>query len=172
MSNATHRLKILPEFYQAVALGVKTFEIRKNDRNYKVGDTLELVAHFNGENIGDVALVCDVVFITDYEQKPGYVVMAIHYLGEALISDDICHGAMKIPVGGWIDVDTVCDPQTKFIVRFLDGNAIIVNELNAARACVRAAWVRMHQGSSTRKQLDVFSVSLYREIPSEGVGHE
>lgn len=37
-----HELKILPEYYDAVANGIKTFEIRKNDRNYKVGDTLRL----------------------------------------------------------------------------------------------------------------------------------
>lgn len=37
-----HELKILPEYYDAVANGIKTFEIRKDDRNYKVGDTLRL----------------------------------------------------------------------------------------------------------------------------------
>ena len=37
-----HELKILPEYFKAVAGGVKTFELRKNDRNYKVGDTLLL----------------------------------------------------------------------------------------------------------------------------------
>ena len=37
-----HELKILPEYYDAVVNGIKTFEIRKNDRNYKVGDTLWL----------------------------------------------------------------------------------------------------------------------------------
>lgn len=37
-----HELKIKPEYYDAVANGIKTFEIRKNDRNYAVGDTLRL----------------------------------------------------------------------------------------------------------------------------------
>lgn len=37
-----HRLKLLPEYYDAVANGIKTFEIRKYDRDYKVGDTLHL----------------------------------------------------------------------------------------------------------------------------------
>lgn len=44
---ATHDLKIWPEFFVAlggVGLGRprKTFEIRKNDRNFRVGDTLLL----------------------------------------------------------------------------------------------------------------------------------
>ena len=37
-----HELKISPKYYDAVVNGIKTFEIRKNDRNYSVGDTLRL----------------------------------------------------------------------------------------------------------------------------------
>ena len=37
-----HKLKLLPEYFDAVANGIKTFEIRKYDRDYKVGDTLHL----------------------------------------------------------------------------------------------------------------------------------
>lgn len=37
-----HRLKILPEYFGAQKNRVKTFEIRKNDRNFKVGDRLML----------------------------------------------------------------------------------------------------------------------------------
>lgn len=35
-----HELKIWLRFYEAVVSGVKPFEVRKNDRNFKVGDTL------------------------------------------------------------------------------------------------------------------------------------
>lgn len=38
----THELKILPKYFDAVVNGIKTFEIRKNDRNYSIGDTLWL----------------------------------------------------------------------------------------------------------------------------------
>ena len=37
-----HRLKILHEYFEAQKNRVKTFEIRKNDRNFKVGDSLML----------------------------------------------------------------------------------------------------------------------------------
>nr|WP_319398218.1 DUF3850 domain-containing protein [uncultured Carboxylicivirga sp.] len=37
-----HDLKIYPMYYQAVKLGVKKFEVRYDDRGYKVGDTLML----------------------------------------------------------------------------------------------------------------------------------
>lgn len=38
----THELKILPIYFKAVLEDKKLFEIRKNDRDYKVGDTLKL----------------------------------------------------------------------------------------------------------------------------------
>ena len=38
----THYLKILPEYFGAIRCGVKTFELRRNDRNYQPGDTLVL----------------------------------------------------------------------------------------------------------------------------------
>lgn len=37
-----HRLKIWPNYYNAVTSGLKTFEVRIDDRDYKVGDILEL----------------------------------------------------------------------------------------------------------------------------------
>lgn len=37
-----HDLKILPEYFEAVASGKKKFELRKNDRDYKVHDMFVL----------------------------------------------------------------------------------------------------------------------------------
>jgi hypothetical protein len=38
----THQLKIWPQWFDAVRQGAKTFEIRKDDRNFNVGDELTL----------------------------------------------------------------------------------------------------------------------------------
>lgn len=38
----THELKIWPQFYKLVAEGSKTFEVRKNDRDFQVGDEVKL----------------------------------------------------------------------------------------------------------------------------------
>lgn len=38
-----HELKIWPQYYCRVADGTKTFEVRKNDRGYQPGDTVELI---------------------------------------------------------------------------------------------------------------------------------
>ena len=40
----THEIKILKHFADAVVSGVKTFEVRRNDRGYKVGDEIRFRA--------------------------------------------------------------------------------------------------------------------------------
>lgn len=40
---AEHKIKIRKMYYDAVLSGEKTFEIRKNDRDYKVGDIIHFV---------------------------------------------------------------------------------------------------------------------------------
>lgn len=37
-----HELKIWPQYFAAVSKGIKTFEYRKNDRNFRRGDTVTL----------------------------------------------------------------------------------------------------------------------------------
>ncbi len=78
----THELKILPEYFEAVTSGRKRFEIRKNDRDYKVGDLLYL-REWNADEFTGDSYKAEVTYITDYEQKNGYVVMGIEGLEEA-----------------------------------------------------------------------------------------
>lgn len=71
-----HELKILPEYFSAVAKGLKTFEIRKNDRDYQVGDLLDL-KEWNGEDFTGYSILMQVTYITDYAQVDDYVVLGI-----------------------------------------------------------------------------------------------
>ncbi len=68
----THELKCWPEYYDAVASGAKTFEIRKNDRDYQVGDTLILRRYnpVSKEYTGE-SLVRTVTYIIPLENVPG-----------------------------------------------------------------------------------------------------
>ncbi len=47
-----HQLKILPKWFVDVQTNKKNFEIRKNDRNFKVGDILVLKEYENGTYTG------------------------------------------------------------------------------------------------------------------------
>lgn len=71
-----HELKIKPEYFAAVINGEKTFEIRNNaDRNFQVSDILVLKS-FDGEFNGNF-VERTISYITDFEQKPGYVVLGL-----------------------------------------------------------------------------------------------
>lgn len=73
-----HRLKIYPAFFEAVLSGRKNFEIRNNDRNFKPGDTVTLCeyrpdkADYTGRTTGAA-----IGYVTDFCQKPGYVVFSL-----------------------------------------------------------------------------------------------
>lgn len=73
-----HQLKCWPEYFQAAWVGDKTFEIRKNDRNFKERDEVSLLEYdpkeedYTGRTIHGM-----IRYITDYEQKEGYVVFAL-----------------------------------------------------------------------------------------------
>lgn len=73
-----HELKTEPRFFEASKLGLKLFEIRKNDRNFQVGDKL-LLQEFIPETQEYTGRVVErrITYITDFEQKENYVVMAI-----------------------------------------------------------------------------------------------
>ena len=52
----THRLKVLIKYADAIMNGTKTFEVRKNDRGYEVGDKIVFdVVTTEGYSIGEAA---------------------------------------------------------------------------------------------------------------------
>ncbi|MDZ5757545.1 ASCH/PUA domain-containing protein [Carnobacterium maltaromaticum] len=71
-----HELKIAPCYYEEVIAYRKTFEIRKNDRDFQVGDRVLLKEYINGEYTGRSVMV-KITYLTDYEQKKGYCVFSI-----------------------------------------------------------------------------------------------
>ncbi|EAE7802272.1 DUF3850 domain-containing protein [Listeria monocytogenes] len=75
-----HELKTMSEYFVPVAEGRKTFEIRKNDRDFKIDDYL-LLKEFKDTYTGWVALV-KVIYMTNYEQKNDYVVLGIELDGQ------------------------------------------------------------------------------------------
>ncbi|HEL6781611.1 TPA: DUF3850 domain-containing protein [Listeria monocytogenes] len=72
----THELKILSEYFWDIVVEQKTFEIRKNDRDFQVGDRL-ILKEFKRGKLTRRWIAVEVTYITNYEQKEGYVVMGI-----------------------------------------------------------------------------------------------
>ena len=74
----THELKITPIHFNYLILGAKTFEVRKNDRNYQVGDKLLLkewnFTHYTGREVE--VEVTHILNDPDYCKK-GFVIMSI-----------------------------------------------------------------------------------------------
>ena len=75
----THELKILPQYFQAVWDGIKTFEVRKDDRDYQCGDILVL-REWDGKYTGS-ELDVEVTYIlrnaSRYGLADGYCIMSI-----------------------------------------------------------------------------------------------
>ena len=75
----THNLKILQEYADAKVKGIKPFEIRKNDRDYQVGDLIRYTVIDNNGNIVKHKLsetMWEILYITDYAQKDEYIVFS------------------------------------------------------------------------------------------------
>lgn len=75
-----HELKCWPEYFTPLWRRDKTFEIRLNDRNFQVGDTLVLrewnptYERYTGQHI-----TREVVYVTDFPAglRDGYVCMGL-----------------------------------------------------------------------------------------------
>lgn len=75
-----HEVKLLPEYYEAVLSGDKRFELRKDDRGYRVGDTLRLREWLN-EGYTLRVLDKQIVYVLRDNQceglRPGWCILGI-----------------------------------------------------------------------------------------------
>lgn len=75
-----HELKCWPKYFRDVWTGRKNFEVRKNDRNFQVGDSL-LLMEWNPERekYTGVAVKREIIYILDDPAfvKDGYVIMGL-----------------------------------------------------------------------------------------------
>lgn len=74
-----HTLKVAPGFWWALADETKTFEVRKNDRDYHAGDVLVLWQWLGNKAIEGPIFrrVTYVLYGPQYGVEEGYVVMAV-----------------------------------------------------------------------------------------------
>ena len=84
MKSQHHKIKLLKEYVEPILRGDKTFEITRNDRNYKTGDTVQFlpVENRDGEtvriHIADIEKkVYQIMWLTDFGMQEGYVAFSI-----------------------------------------------------------------------------------------------
>ena len=75
-----HELKILPRYYKAIINNKKTFELRKNKNNYKVGDILILKEYKNEIFTGNECqkkITYILKNVENYGLKKGFVILSL-----------------------------------------------------------------------------------------------
>lgn len=80
-----HELKIVPEYFRAVKEGKKKFEIRKNDRNFKVGEYIDLREYSGDKGYTGNRLCLKIVYMIESDWFPqglkdGYCVLGIEVI--------------------------------------------------------------------------------------------
>lgn len=79
-----HQIKSEPQYFQPVWVGVKVFEVRQNDRNYKLFDEVVLQEwdpderDYTGREIEGY-----IVYLTDFHQHAGWVVFQLNITGRS-----------------------------------------------------------------------------------------
>jgi hypothetical protein len=87
-SYKTHELKISDKFYKAVRMDKKTFEVRKDDRNFQMGDHIVFkLCHFSFDQLHQPSweiapgewIIIYKLSATDFPDgiKEGYCVLAV-----------------------------------------------------------------------------------------------
>lgn len=76
-----HELKIAPNYFEKVVSKEKSFEIRYNDRNFRVGDLLKLMEYTEGSYIGRSVYARITYILQDFEGlQPNFVVLSIELI--------------------------------------------------------------------------------------------
>ncbi len=137
----THELRTWPAAYAAVAEGRKTFEVRRNDRGFAVGDVLVLREWATLAGVGAYtgrALRRDVTYLIDLSPFgcPGYVGMQLgHDLADIrdLLPVDDSDTAVLETTAGRMPLRMMFDPDDmEFVIELPDGGRVRFASANTA----------------------------------------
>lgn len=111
----THRLKVLIKYADAIINGTKTFEVRKNDRGYEVGDKIVFdVVTNKGYAVGEAArhpLNGATYRITDEERREAVEFLRSGkclYFAEHRKTELDCNRCMKVSTMLFGHYDALC----------------------------------------------------------------
>lgn len=76
-----HELKIAPNYFEKVVSKEKSFEVRYNDRNFKVGDILKLMEYVDGSYTSQSIYVKVTYILREFAGlQPNFVVLSIELI--------------------------------------------------------------------------------------------
>ena len=77
-----HEVKLAASYYEDVVSGKKSFELRKNDRGYKQGDSLKMLEFKDGKHTGRTIEADIIYMLEDYTGlAEGYCILGIRVTG-------------------------------------------------------------------------------------------
>jgi len=85
----THEVKAIEKNFLAYKSGAKLSSIRKNDRDYKVGDKFVIKEYDNGYTGEELTRY--ISHIDNFEQKDNYVVLSLFKRNVSELGNDIIH---------------------------------------------------------------------------------
>ena len=107
-SGRTIEKKVLPEYFQAVKSHKKTFELRRDDSDYQVGDILKL-REWDGEEYTGKVLFCQISYILrdcpKYGLKPGFCILAIQEAMDPQRLHRTIRELREIANNPWMNID-------------------------------------------------------------------
>lgn len=75
-----HELKILPEYYNQVIAGNKNWELRKNDRGFKVGDLIVIHEWFEDYTGREILGIIKFILENYTGIESGYCILSIEWM--------------------------------------------------------------------------------------------
>ena len=66
-----HKIKIKPEYYALLDVGIKTFELRENDRDYQVGDSIQFTIIFENGRLLEIDQKYIITYVLKDVEKYG-----------------------------------------------------------------------------------------------------
>lgn len=75
-----HELKILPQFYKDIFDGKKSFDLRKDDRDFQVGDYI-IFCEYDGKRYTGMTMYCQIKYILrdvpEFGLMDGYCILGL-----------------------------------------------------------------------------------------------
>ena len=87
-----HDLKLFTKYFQAVVDCEKRSEVRYDDRNYQIGDTVTLregQPGVHGFEYTGRSISAKISYIDDFGCQPGYLNLSLSSVGILIVKDDV-----------------------------------------------------------------------------------